>query len=165
MEARDMSLVEKAYNGIAEMIFSFQLPPGSKVSDFSLSRKLGISRTPIRSAILLLMNHGLVIKTHDGYEVPKITAESIDEIYDARICIETAIVDFSIRNNLHCKKIKELRRLISLQKSAADSGDIFQSTDYSLRFHKALVGMCENESLEDLFSHLYLPMKIINVLA
>ncbi|MBR4477988.1 MAG: FCD domain-containing protein, partial [Spirochaetales bacterium] len=58
-----------------------------------------------------------------------------------------------------------LRRLISLQKSAADSGDIFQSTDYSLRFHKALVGMCENESLEDLFSHLYLPMKIINVLA
>ena len=108
MEARDMSLVEKAYNGIAEMIFSFQLPPGSKVSDFSLSRKLGISRTPIRSAILLLMNHGLVIKTHDGYEVPRITAESIDEIYDARICIETAIVDLSIRNNLHCNKIREL---------------------------------------------------------
>ena len=41
-------LVDQAYEDIKNMICNFELIPGQIVSDFTLSKKMGMSRTPIR---------------------------------------------------------------------------------------------------------------------
>src|SRR5690606_32397131 len=46
-----MSLTEKAYLALEEMIVTLKLPPGATVSETGLSMMLGIGRTPIREAL------------------------------------------------------------------------------------------------------------------
>ena len=52
--------VHQAYEYIKEKILSFELIPGAGISDNALSQELGMSRSPIREAIMLLVADGLV---------------------------------------------------------------------------------------------------------
>src|SRR5690242_3930092 len=55
------SLTERAYRELEERIVTLQLPPGTVVSEGSLSDKLGIGRTPIREALQRLARERLVV--------------------------------------------------------------------------------------------------------
>lgn len=56
----DVTLTEKAYAEIEELIVTLQLPPGTVLSELVLSDRLGIGRTPIREALQRLSRDGLV---------------------------------------------------------------------------------------------------------
>lgn len=51
---------QRAYRLIEEMIITLQLPPGKKISETSLSKRLGLGRTPIREALQRLSFEGTV---------------------------------------------------------------------------------------------------------
>lgn len=51
---------QRAYRLIEEMIITLQLPPGMKISEKSLSKKLGLGRTPIREALQRLSIEGTI---------------------------------------------------------------------------------------------------------
>lgn len=57
----DGSLSERAYRALEELVVTLQLPPGSRVSEKTLSVRLGIGRTPIREALQKLAAEGTVI--------------------------------------------------------------------------------------------------------
>ena len=52
----EKTLVDVAYERIRQQICDFELVPGQAVSDFILSKNLGMSRTPIRMALQRLEN-------------------------------------------------------------------------------------------------------------
>src|SRR3982750_116043 len=54
------SLTEKAYRLVEEQIVTLQIAPGTVVSEASLSKHLGIGRTPIREALQRLARERLV---------------------------------------------------------------------------------------------------------
>ncbi|MBU6503566.1 MAG: GntR family transcriptional regulator [Burkholderiales bacterium] len=54
------SQAQMAYRVLEEMIVTLQLPPGSKISEKSLHRSLGIGRTPLREALQRLAIEGTV---------------------------------------------------------------------------------------------------------
>ena len=54
------TLVEIAYEKIRNKICDFELYPGQDVSDFTLCKELGMSRTPVRQALVQLEHDGLV---------------------------------------------------------------------------------------------------------
>ena len=56
-----MLLVDQAYEDIKNMICNFELIPGQIVSDFTLSKKMGMSRTPIRQALQKLEGDDLIV--------------------------------------------------------------------------------------------------------
>jgi len=56
----DVTLTEKAYAQIEELIVTLQLPPGTVLSELVLADRLGIGRTPIREALQRLSRDGLV---------------------------------------------------------------------------------------------------------
>src|SRR5581483_727529 len=56
----DVTLTEKAYAAIEELIVTLQLPPGTVLSELVLADRLGIGRTPIREALQRLSRDGLV---------------------------------------------------------------------------------------------------------
>jgi DNA-binding GntR family transcriptional regulator len=55
------SLTERAYRQIEELIVTLQIPPGTVVSEASLSERLAIGRTPIREALQRLARERLVV--------------------------------------------------------------------------------------------------------
>lgn len=155
--------VEKAYQLISDMIYKYQLPPDSSVSDYTLSKILGMSRTPIREAILLLLNDGLVIATAKGFKVSEITLESIDALYDARLCLECSILRFSMRKGIDADSLALLREVIALEQQCNETGHIIEALDHDLEFHRILNSLCRNQNLESAFNKLLPQMKRLNV--
>lgn len=64
-----MLLVDQAYEDIKNMICNFELIPGQIVSDFTLSKKMGMSRTPIRQALQKLEGDDLIVDAGAGEEL------------------------------------------------------------------------------------------------
>ena len=60
LKEEKLSLNERAYRRINELIISLRLAPGSQVDERTLAERLGIGRTPIREALFRLAAEGLV---------------------------------------------------------------------------------------------------------
>lgn len=155
--------VEKAYQLISDMIFKYQLPPGSFVSDYTLSKILGMSRTPVRQAIMLLLNDGLVLATGKGFKVPEITLESIDALYDARQCLECSILRFSLQKGIEPASLALLRKEVALEQQCNQDGNIIETLSHDLEFHRILNSLCRNQNLENAFNKLVPQMMMLNV--
>ena len=74
---------------IREAIVDGRLHPGQRLKEEELARELGISRTPVREALLMLQAEGLVDATPNrGATVRRHTAEDIDDLYQLRALLE-----------------------------------------------------------------------------
>jgi DNA-binding GntR family transcriptional regulator len=80
VEFKPESLTEIVFEKILTGIIDKTLAPGSRVSEKSLATQLGVSKTPVREALLRLRSIGLVESASDG---PRVTEPSFNRIHDA----------------------------------------------------------------------------------
>jgi DNA-binding GntR family transcriptional regulator len=74
---------------IREAILDGRLEPGRRLKEEELARELGISRTPVREALLMLQAEGLVVATPNrGAMVRVHDAEDLDDLYQLRALLE-----------------------------------------------------------------------------
>jgi DNA-binding GntR family transcriptional regulator len=87
-----------AYDIIRTAILNGTLVPGQKLRQNSLAETLGISRIPVRSALIQLEAEGLV-EMHDrrGAVVKSLSADQAREIYDIRMHLEALAVRLSMK--------------------------------------------------------------------
>ena len=86
-------LKDHAYERLKTMILSEQFPPGSFLSERTLAETLGMSKTPVRSAVERLENEGFVsVSPQQGIVVRALSAEEIRNHFDLRIALETFVV-------------------------------------------------------------------------
>jgi len=93
LEGAEGSLVRSASVAatelIREAIVDGRLHPGQRLKEEELARELGISRTPVREALLMLQGEGLVDATPNrGAAVRAHTAEDLDDLYQMRALLE-----------------------------------------------------------------------------
>ncbi len=118
-----LSLTERAYARLEELIVTLRLAPGSSVSEAELSRKLGIGRTPIREALQRLARERLVmILPRRGIVVSEINALTQLRLIETR---------------------RELERLLS-RRAAKRATDAERA-----RFRQIAQGMAEAARTED----------------
>ncbi len=80
---------EQVYEEIKALIMSMELRPGEPLAELTLCERLGVSRTPIRTALRMLESDGLVdFVPHRGAFVKQLTATDIAEIYEIREILE-----------------------------------------------------------------------------
>lgn len=85
----DVTLTDKAYAQIEELIVTLQLPPGTVLSELVLADRLGIGRTPIREALQRLSRDGLVnILPRRGVLVSDIDLRSQLRLLEVRRALE-----------------------------------------------------------------------------
>ncbi len=161
--SESVSQVQRSYDLISRMIFSYQLPPGAVVSDFALSRKFGISRTPIRSAIMMLVRDGIVEQQGNGFRVIKITKESIDSLYEARLCLEVGILSLAMKKGISAETINELRSIVMEEEEFLKEKKYIPALDKDIAFHEKLSSLSNNKSLERSYRRLSLQMRILTV--
>lgn len=83
------SLADAVYERLWKRIVNLDFPPGARLSEESLARELGVSRTPVREALLRLGEVGLVrVSTRRGFAVPEATPDDLGELYDLRAALE-----------------------------------------------------------------------------
>ena len=100
-----------AYERIKDAIRLSRLQPGQPLSETRLSRELGISRTPVREALQLLAQEGLV-QVIPGRAV-SVAAPSVQEVMDAihvRLLLEPEVTRLAAKQHLTGKTAKPLGR-------------------------------------------------------
>ncbi len=87
-EEKTSSAWETAYTTIRDSILNMTLKPGEMVSEETLSKKLGISRTPVREAFKRLEQEGLIVSQNRRKRVYILTISEIEELFDVKCAVE-----------------------------------------------------------------------------
>jgi DNA-binding GntR family transcriptional regulator len=108
---------------LRECILDGTLTPGTKLSQVSLARQLGISRTPLREVLRMLQEEGLVeIEPNQRTRVSGLDPQELDDVYASRILLETLALSMTI-GHFGTASRKEAKRLLTAMRRAARTGD------------------------------------------
>lgn len=95
--ARVLRDSDAVYGAVKSLITDGVLPSGSAISQLELTRRLGVSRTPIREALRRLQAEGLLDgQPNRRMRVTAITPEELDAVYSTRIFLESMAVALSV---------------------------------------------------------------------
>ena len=83
--------MEQAYSAIKDRIMTLELRPGGRLDDVSLSRLLGISRTPVREALFLLSSEGLVSGGRGGFTIRPVDVLDVGQLFEAHVVAVRAV--------------------------------------------------------------------------
>ena len=115
--------VVAARDRIRAAIMSGELPPGTVMSQLGLSQRLGVSRTPLREALRMLQEEGLVeIERNRRARVASFDAEDLEVVYASRILL-TALATMLTVPRLTEKEITLMEQLIERMKQCSQSDD------------------------------------------
>ncbi len=108
---------------LRECILDGTLTPGTKLSQVTLARQLGISRTPLREVLRMLQEEGLVeIEPNQRTRVAGLDPQELDDIYASRILLETLALSMTIGRFGGASR-QEAKRLLTAMRKAARTGD------------------------------------------
>lgn len=146
-----LRLQDKAYDSIRKMIVSGILAMGEIVTEGYLVSLLGMSRTPVRSALHRLEQDGLVrIFPKQGIYIPELSVSQIREMYDLRIALETFAVRRLTQNALP-ERLNTLHNILNCQREQLDRADTSVFMIHDSRFHLSIVEFLENHELMSVF--------------
>ena len=93
----DLSLNEKAYAFIVDKLSSGELKPGQKLSEPSLAKACGVSRTPMREAVRRLVEEGVLYQVvKSGTYVTGFGTKEVSDAYEIRSVIESAMLSEAV---------------------------------------------------------------------
>ncbi|MBI9106494.1 MAG: GntR family transcriptional regulator [Spirochaetales bacterium] len=154
-------LGDTIYKEITDMILRQEIACGDKIAVDSLSKKLGVSRTPVTEAIQRLAKEGIVkLSPHRSAEVIELTKKDITDLGLTRVALDTLAVQLAVRNGSDAE-FDELRKVAQQCYDVAKSGDIFNWIRLECEFHLGLAKIGKNENLSKIMEDLYLKVRLL----
>lgn len=146
------SLRQQVYDELRSRIRQGAFADGTKLVDVAIAKMLGISRMPVREALLRLAAEGHVQPSSRGFEVRKPDAEAIAEIFEARRLIEPQVA----ANAARCLTEAELDRMSTLYEEAEAAvarGDIEGFGLINAEFRAIWMNASPNKRLSGMLQH------------
>jgi DNA-binding GntR family transcriptional regulator len=132
------SLRVEAYENIRDRIVFFQLKPGDKIFEKDIASSLKTSRTPVREALLMLENEGLVICDNRlGYVVKKLTTTEVKEYLSLREILELFAAPTVIKS-ITPTEIKSLEKNLNRMEASIKKDDFHNIVKCESEFHEIL---------------------------
>lgn len=158
-----LSLQEFAYNKCKALIESGELSPGELYSEVSLSKQLGISRTPMRTALQNLEKDGLIIRLPQrGFYVYKFTEEDIRELFAIRRALEGYALE-TIANEKLAMDIDKLNSHIHRQEEAIQTDNLAAFIQEDRMFHDHIIHTLKNKRLTAIYSNLRQSIELLGL--
>jgi len=146
-----LSLVELATGRLRAEILSGALAPGDRIVEDQLRRRYGISRAPLREALRLLAQQGLVEHLpRRGVRVTSWSPTDIRQLFEVRHVLERHAVASALP--LHredgADPLTDVRARLADMRNAEVRRDELAKDDAHRAFHAAVVGLAGNRQLE-----------------
>src|SRR5450432_257048 len=93
-----LTLTVSVAEALRSAIFGRALQPGQRIPEAQFAIKLGVSRAPVRDALAVLLQEGLVHRDARGAVVTLLTRADVDEISELRLALERLAITLAIRN-------------------------------------------------------------------
>lgn len=81
-------LRSQVYERLRESITSGQFGPEVRFAEQSVADDYGVSRTPAREALAMLVRDGLLVQEDRGFSLPNYTVDDIFDVFEVRLCLE-----------------------------------------------------------------------------
>jgi len=148
------SLSEEAAEKIRQAIAVGYFKAGQKLVEANLARELGLSRSPVREALYLLEQEGLIVRHHRrGAFVRGLSRRETEEIYSLRSVLEGFAVELALKN-MTAHDIEHLRRLVDRMYEIARAGDAIAFGRVDAEFHEYICKVSGHQLLQNVFSTL-----------
>ena len=144
------SLVETVTGRLRADILSGELAPGDRVVEEQVTRRFGISRAPLREALRLLGQQGLVEHLpRRGVRVATLSETEVDELFELRDVLERYAITVALRRmDLN---FTELDAALDMLAAAVDAGDGLAAATAHHRFHLALIELAGHRHLRSAY--------------
>ncbi len=143
------SLVELAAQRLREDILSGVLVPGERLIEEQLTRRFGTSRAPLREALRLLGQQGLVEHLpRRGVRVTELSPQDVDELFSLRDVLERFAMGLALSGGgPPSSRIPELTEALAQLEDATRRADPIGRAEAHRRFHLALVSLAGHQHL------------------
>ncbi|MDQ0390307.1 GntR family transcriptional regulator [Labrys monachus] len=144
---RARPLHEEVVDRLRDMIIEGIIPPGERLHETNLSETLNVSRTPLREALKLLANEGMVeLLPGRGARVSQLTPEGVGELFEViggleRLAAELAVTRMTARD---LDRLKRMHDRMAEHFAAGERQDYFVLNH---QIHIAIVAAARNETL------------------
>lgn len=143
---------EMVYAVLKEAIMSGTFEPGEWLGQESLATAIGVSRIPVRTALLQLEAEGLVtFHPHRGARVRNLTAAQIAESYRLRTLLESYALRLSMSRRITEERLDRLRGLAKQLDEEPEGGEFLETR---IRFYRDLYDADNNPLLVQMIEEL-----------
>ncbi len=155
------NLNEKVYELIKSRIITLKSPPGCQINVRKLQDELGVSNSPIKSALFRLAGEGMVeISSRRGAFVKDITERDMYEVEEARIVLEIGAVEI-IAEKITDDQLERLERLFKDTLFDDEEHDYKLFMEKDNLFHLEIIKLTDNQRLLDMYKRLNAHMQIV----
>lgn len=152
MSEKSLSLAEQAYEKIKQNIMDLTYPPGMSLTEAMLTKELGMSRSPVRSAIQMLQTEGLIESDYyRSITVKEITRQDIEEIYQLRELLETSAFQFIFTSGQHEEYSYRIEEKVVRMCAAAS--DVYKWEIADTDMHMEIISALNNNRINKVYEN------------
>ncbi len=154
------SLVELAVRRLRSEILSGALVPGERLVEEQLTRRFGTSRAPLREALRLLGEQGLVEHLpRRGVRVAELSERDIEELFSLRSVLEEFAVHTALGGGA-LPDLSGLRSAVEDMERAAEEGAALEQAAAHRAFHLAVVALAGHHHLLRVYEPVLLQLQL-----
>lgn len=138
---------ELAYSTIKEMAINYEFRPDENINEIELSRKLGVSRTPVRDALNQLLNEGLFsFRKNQGFFCRSLDADELFDLAEVRLGLECLAIEHACERG----SVESREQLLKFWTEVDAKLDELSSSEIARmdeEFHESIIRMADNAVL------------------
>lgn len=143
-----VTLVDRAYREIRRRIVDNEYPPAHQVLEHELAAELGMSRTPVREALIRLENENFVqIIPRHGMRVVPLSLDDLHDMYEVLTALELTAIERLARSEPDVRALVALDHALDEMDAAVKKRDMDAWVEADERFHRMLIDLCGNARL------------------
>jgi len=140
--------VDSAYDRLKDEILRGILPPGYQAPEPDIANRLGMSRTPVREALIRLEAERLVdLIPRRGARVVAISQKDFREIFEILAALEGLAANAAAHIDTSSDPLQDIHRVMEDAETALLAKDISTWSQLDDTFHRLVAGLSENERL------------------
>lgn len=149
------SLHEELADILREMIVDCRLTPGDRINEKQLTEHFGVSRTPLREALKVLSQEGLIqLNVNRGAIVSPVTLSDLQEVFPVLAALEGAAGELA-SEKITDRELQAIRRAHALMERAYRDGDLNTYFKYNQDIHARILDAADNPTLASHHRSLY----------
>jgi DNA-binding GntR family transcriptional regulator len=154
-QLRQVSLRDQALAVIRQGLIMGEIVPGEIYSAASLAGKLGVSNSPVREAMLTLVNQGVMETVRNrGFRVVPLSPQDVQNVYDLRLLLEVPSMGRLARSGLAVGSEDQFAELASQIVTSSKQQDMVGYLEYDRQFHLGLLDLLDNPRLTAIVENL-----------
>jgi len=152
------SRADQAAETLRRLLIAGDLVPGQRLSESSMSERLGVSRNTLREAFRMLTHERLLVhKPHAGVFVAVPSLASIIDIYRVRRMIECQALRTSPARHPASRR---MRAAVESALGSREADDWIAVGTANMEFHSAIVALADSDHLDRLYANISAELRL-----